>query len=151
MFARVKAKHSDFSVRVFVPQLLRTRETLSSLRQRIGSIIVYFPFFCFSISIFIYIFLVMQNVPHKYITLIIGTLLSPVIIFALLREILLRVLGPAVLIIVLANVQDLEDRISIRTGELDWNLPVPVHALAVLLVERRSENRAVGTSPFRVF
>ena len=36
------------------------------------------------------------------------------------------------------------ERISIRTGELDWNLPVPIHALAVLLVDRRAENRAVA-------
>ena len=73
------------------------------------------------------------------------------VILALHREILLRVAGPAELVVVLADVENLEDLRSIRSGEHDRNLSVPVHALAVLLVERRSENRAVGTSPFRVF
>ena len=68
------------------------------------------------------------------------------VILALLREILLRVLGPAELLIVLADVEDLEERHSIRTGEHDRNLPVPVHALAVLLVDRRAENRAAPRS-----
>ena len=70
--------------------------------------------------------------------------LDLVVIFALHREILLRVLGPAELLIVLADVEDLEDRVSIRTRELDWNFPVPFHAIAVLLVDRRAENRAVA-------
>ena len=70
--------------------------------------------------------------------------LDPEIILALHPEILLRVAGPAELIIVLADVENLEDRRSIRTGEHDRNLPVPVHALAVLLVDRRAQNHAVA-------
>ena len=70
--------------------------------------------------------------------------LDLVVIYALLREILLRVLGPAELLIVLADVEDLENRLSIRTGELDRNLPVNSHAIAVFLVDRRAENRAVA-------
>jgi hypothetical protein len=61
-----------------------------------------------------------------------------------LREILLREAGPAELLVVLADVEGLENRRSIRTGERDRNLPVPLHALAVLLVDRRAENRAVA-------
>ena len=56
------------------------------------------------------------------------------VVLALRLEILIRVLGPTELLVVLADVEDLEDRRSIRTGEHDRNLPVPVHAIAELLV-----------------
>ena len=52
--------------------------------------------------------------------------LDLVVIIALHREILLRVLGPAELLIVLADVEDLENLRSIRSGEHDRNLPVPL-------------------------
>eukprot|EP00966_Prymnesium_polylepis_P326853 7382737-Prymnesium_polylepis.1 len=61
-----------------------------------------------------------------------------------LFKILLRVDGPAELLVVLSDVEDLEDLRSILGGEHDRNIDVPVHAIAVLLVDRRAKNRAVA-------